>query len=245
MCGRYATYLPAEALRRTFRTVNSLPDFVPSRNVTRSQIAPVVRRHSETGERHLDLLEWGLLRWWQRSLGSRRPINVHAKTMLMPSKLRSTFLRRRCIVPADAFYGWKVAPEGRQPYAIARQDGQPMAFAGLWENYRAPDGTVLSTFAIVITAANAALAELHDRMPVVLEPAEWPVWLGEVEGDLASLLHPPPVGTLRVLAMDGGSERRRSEAGNHVAWMLRADQVDRPDGTARSTGSVYSRTRDR
>jgi putative SOS response-associated peptidase YedK len=98
MCGRYSTYLPAEALRRIFRTVNSLPDFEPSWNVTRSQMAPVVRRRPETDERRLDLLEWGLLRWWQRSSGSRRPIIVRAETMLTPGKLRGTFLRRRCSV---------------------------------------------------------------------------------------------------------------------------------------------------
>ncbi len=96
------------------------------------------------------------------------------------------------------FYEWKVVANGKQPYAIARQDDQPMAFAGLQESYRWPGGTVSRTFAIITTDASPDVAQLHNRMPVILEPVDWPVWLGEVPGDPASLLHPAPAGTLRV-----------------------------------------------
>jgi putative SOS response-associated peptidase YedK len=78
----------------------------------------------------------------------------------------------------------------KQPYAIARQEGEVMAFAGLWEGWKAPDGEIWRTFAIVTTGANAQMAELHDRMPVILEPADWPAWLGETEGDPTTLLYP-------------------------------------------------------
>lgn len=103
---------------------------------------------------------------------------------------RSAFGKPRCLVPADAFYEWRVIEGGKQPYAIARQDEEAMAFAGLWEGFKWPDGTVLRTFTIVTTDANAMMAELHDRMPVILEPQDWPTWLGEIEGDLAALLRP-------------------------------------------------------
>jgi len=103
---------------------------------------------------------------------------------------RGALAQRRCLVPADAFYEWRAMPDGKQPYAIARQDGQPMAFAGLWEGWRAPDGEVLRTYTILTTAANATMARLHERMPVVLEPADWAVWLGEAGGDPVSLLRP-------------------------------------------------------
>ena len=86
---------------------------------------------------------------------------------------RSAFARRRSIVPADAFYEWKSVEGGKQPYAIARQDGQPMAFGGLWEGSKWPDGTVLRTFTIITTNANSMMGDLHDRMPVILEPADW------------------------------------------------------------------------
>ena len=190
-------------MRRTFRTVNQLPNLEPSWNVAPTQLAPVVRRHPETGERHLDLLQWGLLPYFTKDpIHARRPINARAETVATSGMFRRAFELRRAIVPADTFYEWKVVENGKQPYAIARQDRQPMAFTGLWEGFRWADGTVTRSFAIITTAANADVAELHDRMPVILEPADWPVWLGEVEGDPGSLLHSPPAGTLRVWRVD-------------------------------------------
>ena len=79
-------------------------------------------------------------------------------------------------IPADAFYEWKVIESGKQPYAIARQDGQPMAFAGLWEGFKRPDVHDTRSFTIITTDANRIVAELHDRMPVILEPQDWPRW---------------------------------------------------------------------
>lgn len=198
MCGRYAAFLPAEAVARLFRTVNEPPNVAPSWNVAPSQDALVVRRHPETGERHLDLLKWGLVPHWTKDPAhAPRPINARAETVATAGMFRSAFAQRRCIVPADAFYEWQVQPGGKQPYAIVRCDGQPLAFAGLWEGHRSPDGTVLRTFAIVTTNASAEMAVLHSRMPVILEEADWPSWLGETEGSLAALLHPAPEGTLR------------------------------------------------
>ncbi len=143
MCGRYASLLPAEALRRIFRTVNLLPNIEPSWNVAPTQSAPVVRGHPEIGERHLDLLKWGLLHYCTKEpVRAQRPINARAETVSKSGMFRRAFEQRRAIVPADAFYEWKVVANGKQPYAIARQDGQPTAFAGLWEGFRWPDGTV-------------------------------------------------------------------------------------------------------
>jgi putative SOS response-associated peptidase YedK len=93
-------------------------------------------------------------------------------------------------VPADAFYEWQATPDGKLPWAIARADGAPMVFAGLWEGWRGPDELVLRTFTIVTTSANEALRPLHERMPVVLEAEDWPAWLGEAEDDVARLLRP-------------------------------------------------------
>ena len=190
-------------MRRAFRTVNPVLNLEPSRNVAPTQLAPVVRRHPETGERHLDLLQWGLLPYFTKDPGhARRPINARAETVAKSGMFRRAFELRRAIVPADSFYEWKVVANGKQPYAIARQDGEPLGFAGLWEGFRWPDGNVTRSFTIITTAANAEIAELHDRMPVILEPADWPVWLGEAGGDPGSLLHPSPDGTLRTWPVD-------------------------------------------
>lgn len=198
MCGRYAAFLPAEAIARLFHTSNPLPNAAPSWNVAPTQSAMVVRRHPETGERHLDLLQWGLLPSWTKDPAkAQRPINARSETIAASGLFRGAFKARRCIVPADAFYEWQAVERGKQPYAIARTDGQPMAFAGLWEGFRWPDGSIARTFTIATTSANADVRTLHERMPVILEPADWAVWLGEAEGDAGGLLHPSMAGTLR------------------------------------------------
>lgn len=159
-----------------------------------------MRRHPQSGQRHLDALRWGLLPHFTKDVEhARRPINARAETVASTGMFREAFTARRCLVPASAFYEWKpVQGDPRQPYTIARADGLPMAFAGLWEGWRGPHRQIERTFAIVTRYAGPDVAELHDRMPVVIEEADWPVWLGEAEGDPASLLHPLAAGTLRV-----------------------------------------------
>jgi putative SOS response-associated peptidase YedK len=121
-------------MRRTFRTVNPLLNLEPSCNVAPPQLAPVVRRHPETGERHLDLLQWGLLPYFTKDpVHARRPINAHTESAAKSGMFPRAFELRRAIAPADAFYELKVVANGKQPYAIARQDREPMAFAGLWK----------------------------------------------------------------------------------------------------------------
>jgi putative SOS response-associated peptidase YedK len=154
----------------------------------------VVRHHPETGERHLDLLKWGLLPYFTKDpVHAKRPINARAETVATSGMFKSAFARRRCIVPADVFYEWKPIEGGKQPHAIARQDGQTMAFARLSEGFKWPDATVTRTFTIITTYANGVVGELHGRMLVILEPPDWPMWLAEVEGvegDPAALLRP-------------------------------------------------------
>jgi putative SOS response-associated peptidase YedK len=203
MCGRYASFLPAEAIARIFGTVNPLPNLAPSWNVAPTQGAAVVRRHPDTGGRHLDMLKWGLLpHWTKEPTRAQRPINARSETAAKSGMFRGALSQRRCIVPADAFYEWKVVEGGKQPYAIARQDEQPMAFAGLWESFRWPDETVTRSFTIMTTTPNAEMSELHDRMPVILDQQDWPMWLGEAEGDGVALLRPAPDGLLRVWPVD-------------------------------------------
>ena len=117
MCVRYASFLPAEAVARLFRIVNPLPNLPPTWNMAPTQDAMVVRRHPESGERHLDLLKWGLLPFFTKDpVHAKRPINARAETVMTSGMFRSAFARRRCIVPADAFYEWK-AIEGGKPEA--------------------------------------------------------------------------------------------------------------------------------
>jgi putative SOS response-associated peptidase YedK len=201
MCGRYASFLPAEAIAGLFRVTGPLPNAPPSWNVAPTQDAPVIRRHPDSGERRLDLLRWGLVPHFTKDLkAARRPINARAETLATSGMFRGALAARRCLVPADAFYEWRV-PD-KQPFAIARRDGQPMAFAGLWEGWRSPDGEALRSFTIVTTTANATLRPLHERMPVILEPADWPGWLGEAPADPLALLRPAAEDVLRAWPVD-------------------------------------------
>jgi putative SOS response-associated peptidase YedK len=195
MCGRYASFTPADRLHLLFRTVNPTPNLQPTWNMAPTRDAPVVRLHPETRQRHLDLLRWGLVPHWARDLkATRQPINARAETLATSPMFRDALARRRCLVPADAFYEWQANEAGKLPaklpWAIARADGAPLVFAGLWDGWRGADGTVLRTFTIVTTQANDTLRALHERMPVILEEAAWPVWLGETEGEAAALLRP-------------------------------------------------------
>jgi putative SOS response-associated peptidase YedK len=203
MCGRYASFLPPEVIARLFGTRSPLPDFKPTWNIAPTMDAPVVRRHPETGERHLDLLTWGFVPAVTRSLKeARRPVNARAETVATTTMFCNAFAKRRCLVPAAAFYEWQAGPSGKTPYAIARADGDPLAFAGIWEGWRSPEGTILRTFAILTTTANARMAVLHDRMPVILEETEWPGWLGERELDPVTLLRPSAEQVLRMWPVD-------------------------------------------
>jgi putative SOS response-associated peptidase YedK len=191
MCGRFAIHRPIDEIRAIFGTANAPPNVPPTWNMAPTRLAPVVRLHPETRQRHLDLLRWGLVPHWARDLKStRQPINARSETVATAPMFREAFARRRCLVPADAFYEWQSTRQGKRPYAIARADGDMLAFAGLWESWRAPDAEVLRSFVILTTPANAALAALHDRMPALIEAADWPLWLGEQDGDPAALLRP-------------------------------------------------------
>jgi len=118
-----------------------------------------------------------------RLLGDGRWILIWVFSFETRPAFREAFQRRRCLVPVDGFYEWKKTETGKQPYAIALADRGLMALAGLWENWRSPAGEWMRSFAIVTTTPNELCAQLHNRMPVVLKPDAWPVWLGEEPAD--------------------------------------------------------------
>ena len=189
MCGRYASTRSLDELRKLFATTNPVPNFAPTWNMAPTRLAPVVRRHPQTGQRNLDLLRWGLIANWTKDpKATRQPINARAETAATSPMFRDALARRRCLVPIDAFYEWQADGPAKKPFAIARADGATIAAAGLWEGWRGPDGEVLRTYTILTTAACPALRHLHERMPVILEPAAWARWLGDEEGDWASLM---------------------------------------------------------
>jgi putative SOS response-associated peptidase YedK len=202
MCGRYASYLPPDAIARLFGTVNPLPNLQPTWNLAPTDDAPVIRL-AANGERHLDVLKWGLVPYFTKDLAAaRKPINARSETIARSGIFKAAFTKRRCLAPAAAYYEWLDGPEGKIPFAVARMDGDPVAFAGIWEEWRSPEGDKLHTFSTITTDANQQLSMIQPRMPVIIEKADWPVWLGEPKGDVAALMRPALNDVLRVWPVD-------------------------------------------
>jgi putative SOS response-associated peptidase YedK len=196
MCGRYALTSAPEAIRRLFG-YEETPNFPPRYNIAPTQPIPIVA--AEHGRRRFMLARWGFLPGFAKD-PREFPliINARAETVLEKASFRAAMKRRRCLVPADAYYEWlKLGGAGRRiekkPYLFRRADGAPMGLAGLWETYAGADGSEIDTACILTTEANAATLAVHDRMPAILEPESFAPWLdcdGVSAQQAAELLKP-------------------------------------------------------
>ena len=211
MCANYTPVTSEERLRAWFAAGHPAPAVVHYPEETwPGYPAPFVRqsRDATAPGRELAVGLFGLIPHWSKDLTiGRKTYNARTETVAEKPSFRDAWRKgRRCIVPLDAFYEWKTLPNGKkQPYAISRVDGGLMALAGLWESKRLADGTILRTFTIITTAANALLAQLHDRMPVILAAEDVPHWLGETDmplADVAKLLRPCPPEGLQMIPID-------------------------------------------
>jgi putative SOS response-associated peptidase YedK len=200
MCGRYSITSPTEAIQRVFGFVER-PNLQPRYNVAPTQDVPIVRRAAadggDDGARHLAVVRWGLVPFWAKDLSiGARMINARAESVAEKPAFREAFRCRRCLVVADGFYEWQKAGGAKQPYRITLADESPFGFAGLWESWRdKASGETVETCTIITTTANAALASIHERMPVILAPRDHEAWLAtepEEAATLADLLQPYP-----------------------------------------------------
>jgi putative SOS response-associated peptidase YedK len=178
MCGRYSLTTAPEAMRRLFDIGGPLLNLEPRYNIAPTQEAPVIRLAPD-GTRELAMLRWGLVPSWSKDGPDSKfsTINARAETVADKPAYRSAFRDRRCLVPADGFYEWRKEKTGKQPFRFTMADGEPFAMAGLWERWRRPEGGELQSFTIIVTDANALVAPVHDRMPVILDGAAAARWL--------------------------------------------------------------------
>ncbi len=165
MCGRFALAAPKAELITLFG-LDDCVDFPVRYNIPPGTEIPVIRQSPE-GKRVLHLLRWGLVPHWAKepSIGAKLN-NARGESVAEKPSFRDAFKRRRCLIPADGFYEWKAEGKTKQPYYISLKSGKPMAMAGLWESWKAPDGNILRTVCVVTTAANTVMKAIHDRMPV-------------------------------------------------------------------------------
>lgn len=205
MCGRFSQFSSVNDLVSTFSVDESLVDDAavrPRWNVAPTQQALVVAASNDGTARRLGTMRWGLVPSWAKdpSIGNRM-INARAEKVATSGAFRSAFKHRRCIVPVDGFYEWhkQVDDKGKKapsiPFHIHATDRVPLALAGLWEVWHDAEGEPMRSFTIITTDPNDTMAAVHDRMPVILDPSAWDVWLGPEpldDAECQALLGPAP-----------------------------------------------------
>ena len=164
-------------------------EWEPRWNVAPTQPVPVIRRDSKGPTLRASLLRWGLIPSWASdpTIGART-INARSETAAGKPSFREPLRKQRCLIPADGFYEWRRSGKQKQPFCFEVGDGGLFAFAGLWDNWRGPDGQVLETCTILTTTPNELLANVHDRMPVILAADEYDRWLDPAMQDTATAL---------------------------------------------------------
>lgn len=199
MCGRLTLTTPLDSLINMFEATpdNDLPQ-EPSYNVCPT--ARVAVATSEGGNRRLRAMRWGFVpHWYKKPTGGPLLINARAETIAEKPTFRAACRERRCLIAVDGFYEWE-RPEGGKPlpWYVARTDHQKMVFAGIWQDWALDTPEHMTTFAIVTCAANADMQPIHHRLPVILEPENWALWVGEEGKGAARLMTPAKDGVINM-----------------------------------------------
>ena len=215
MCGRFTLASPAEVVAKDF-ALDDVPELAPRYNIAPTEPVAAIRVCS--ARRVFEHRRWGLVPAWARDAGGPPLFNARAETLARKPAFRDAFRLRRCLVPADGFYEWRAVSGRRQPFHLRRADGAPFAMAGLYERWRPAGGEALESCTVITTAANALLAPLHDRMPVVLPAEAWEAWLDPTGRDVEALspwLRPAPeAGWLAYPVDPRVNQARHDEPGN-------------------------------
>lgn len=180
MCGRFTLRASNPELAKLLGIPDAWPGYRPRYNIAPTQSVAAVREHD--GKRELAWLRWGLIPHWAKDAKIGASLtNARADTVATKPSFRTAFKRRRCLIPADGFYEWKTEGKKKRPFFIHRRDDRPFAFAGLWESWTDPAGLPVETCSLITTDANALMQPIHNRMPVILHPADFGDWLVNAE----------------------------------------------------------------
>jgi putative SOS response-associated peptidase YedK len=195
MCGRFALTATPEEIAQQF-DLNAVSSLAPRFNIAPSQPVAAVRLNRDTGQREFVHFHWGLIPAWAKdpSIGYKM-INARSETVAEKPSFRNALKYRRCLVPVSGFYEWQKVGKGKQPHFIHLVEQPLFAVAGLWEHWQSADGSEIESCTLLTTAANEMMRPLHDRMPVILQPDDYALWLDpqETKADqLLPLLRPFP-----------------------------------------------------
>jgi putative SOS response-associated peptidase YedK len=236
MCGRFTIRAPASVIAEQFALFEA-PAFTARFNIAPAQQVPVIRRRSGSvlHGKGLELawLRWGLIPGWAKdaAIGARL-INARAETAAEKPAFRAAMRRRRCLVVADGFYEWRQTGRAKQPYFIGLADDRPFAFAGVWESWEGAEHTMIETCTILTTDANELIRPVHDRMPVILPPADYAAWLDPAVEDprpLAPLLAPYPSEAMRAYPVGDFVNSPAHDSPQCVERMLRKGNMRFPE----------------
>jgi putative SOS response-associated peptidase YedK len=178
MRGRYRLSRRKQLVEEYFDTESDEPEWTPRYNIAPSQLVPVIRQNPKEPRRELSLMRWGLIPSWAKDASlAARMINARSETAATKPAFRDPLTNRRCLIPADGFYEWVRTGKVKQPYCFEVNDGELFAFAGIWDHWRDANNNIVETFSILTTSPNAVTSAVHDRMPVILDPDSYDVWL--------------------------------------------------------------------
>ena len=185
MCGRYRLSRRKQIVEAHFSSVSEAEDWNPRYNIAPTQSVPIIRQNRKEPVRELSLLKWGLIPSWAKdSSGAAKMINARSETAGTKPAFRDALKFRRCLIPADGFYEWQKTATAKQPYCFEVVDGKLFAFAGIWDRWRDPNNNIVESCSILTTSPNAVTSAVHDRMPVILDPDLYDIWLDPGMRDL-------------------------------------------------------------
>ena len=188
MCGRYRLSRRKQLVDEYFGSISGEEEWNPRYNVAPTQTVPVIRQNPKEPVRELSLMRWGLVPSWAKdSSVAAMMINARSETASTKLAFRDALKSRRCLIPADAFYEWQKTGKAKQPYCFEVDEGELFAFAGIWDRWKDPSGNALETCSILTTSPNAVTSPVHDRMPVILDPDSYDLWLDPGMKDVSAV----------------------------------------------------------
>lgn len=193
MCGRYRLSRRKELIAEYFDIADDV-DWDPRYNIAPSQNAGIIRQDRTKPERRFALARWGLIPYWAKDATiGQRAFNARSETAASKPAFKEAFRSQRCLIPADGFYEWRRSAAGKQPLHFGMADDSLLALAGLWDCWRGPGGDAVESCTILTTTPNSLLADVHDRMPVILNRQHYDLWLDpgfQNVAELAGMLKP-------------------------------------------------------